>query len=75
MKEWFYVRVDIGKRKEFKDIAMNQLKVSFSLKGCCRMSGAAKEAFSAYNDVVDRIGTWGLVQEFLVYRLFPMQTI
>lgn len=45
-------------------MVMSPLKISIGLKRLnCRISGAAKEAFGAYNIVVNRIGTRDLVQE------------
>jgi (p)ppGpp synthase/HD superfamily hydrolase len=56
-------------------MVMIPLKVSFGLKRSnCKISGAAKEAFKAYNIMVNRTGTHDLVQELLAYKVFHTQT-
>jgi hypothetical protein len=56
-------------------MVMSPLKVSFSLKRPNhRMSGAIQDANKDYNVVVERIGTWDLIEEFLAYNVFHAQT-
>jgi hypothetical protein len=72
VKEWFYVKADTTKRVEFKAIVMGPIKASSSLKrSLCNISGATQTTNVAFHSVVDKIGTWNLVQEFLANRVFP----
>jgi hypothetical protein len=58
VKEWFYVKVDMEKKEEFKYIVMRPLKISFGLKRTvCNMEGATKTTMITFNSMVDRINT------------------
>jgi hypothetical protein len=67
--------VDTKKREEFKDIVLRPLKVCFSLKrSICNMSGNTQRTYIAFSIVVDMIGSWNLMQEFLANKVFPLRS-
>jgi hypothetical protein len=73
MKEWFYVKNDLKKREDFKDIIMRPIWQRFGLrKPKVEIDEAAKECRKAFGIVCSFIGTRDLVQEHVAYRIWPL---
>jgi hypothetical protein len=71
MKEWFYVKNDLEKRK---DIIKRSIKPSFGIKKpMCNMKGTSQMAMVAFNTICSYICTRDLVQEHLAYRIWPLK--
>jgi hypothetical protein len=73
MKEWFYVKNDLKAREDIKDIIMRPIWQHFGLrKPKVEMDEAAEECQRAFGIVCSFIGTRDLVQEHVVYRIWPL---
>jgi hypothetical protein len=74
IREWFYVKVDSKKWKEFEGIVVSPLILSFSYRkplSNMALGSVSQVAHATFNIVVDRIGTHDFVQEFLANQTFP----
>jgi hypothetical protein len=73
MKEWFYMKNDIKVREDIKDIIMRPIWQRFGLrKPKVEIDEAAEECRKAFGIVCSFIGTRGLVQEHVAYRICPL---
>jgi hypothetical protein len=73
MKEWFYVKNDLKAREDIKEIIMRPIWSHFGLrKPKVEIDEAAEECRRAFGIVCSFIGTRDLVQEHVVYRIWPL---
>jgi hypothetical protein len=73
MKEWFYVKNDLKVREDIKDIIMCPIWQRFGLqKPKVEMDEVAEECQRAFGVVCSFIGTRDLIQEHIVFRVWPL---
>jgi hypothetical protein len=73
MKEWFYVKNDLKTREDIKDIIMRPIWQRFGLrKPKVEIDEAAEECRRAFGVVCSFIGTRDLIQEHIVFRVWPL---
>jgi hypothetical protein len=73
LKEWFYVKNDLKAREDIKEIIMRPIWQRFGLrKPKVEIDEAAEECRKAFGIVCSFIGTRDLVQEHVVYRIWPV---
>jgi hypothetical protein len=73
MEEWFYVKNDLKAREDIKEIIMRPIWSRFGLrKPKVEIDEAAEACRRAFSTVCSFIGTRDLVQEHVVYRIWPL---
>jgi hypothetical protein len=73
MKEWFYVKNDLKAREDITEIIMRPIWSRFGLrKPKVEIDEAAEGCRRAFGTVCSFIGTRDLVQEHVVYRIWPL---
>jgi hypothetical protein len=73
MEEWFYVKNDLKTREDIKKIIMRPIWSRFGLrKPKVEIDEATEACRRAFSTVCSFIGTRDLVQEHVVYRIWPL---
>jgi hypothetical protein len=73
MKEWFYVRNDLSQREDVKGIIQRSIWSRFGIRWPSTALGNDVEVCeAAFNTVCTYIGTRGLVQEHIAYKVWPL---
>jgi hypothetical protein len=73
MREWFYVKNDLKKREDIKDIIMRPIWQRFGLrKPNVEIDEAAEGCRRAFGTVCSFIGTRDLIQEHIAFRIWPL---
>jgi hypothetical protein len=73
MTEWFYVKNDLKTREDIKGIIMRPIWQRFGLRRPkVEMDEAAEECQRAFGAVCSFIGTRDLMQEHIVFRVWPL---
>jgi hypothetical protein len=73
-KEWFLYSSRHQEERGVQLYYNESSYVSFKLKIICKLGDNAKKALTFDNSVVSNIGIQDLLQEFLMYRVFPTHT-
>jgi hypothetical protein len=73
MKEWFYVKNDLKAREDIKEIIMCPIWQRFGLRNSkVEIDEAVEECRRAFGIVCSFIGTRDLIQEHIVFRVWPL---
>jgi hypothetical protein len=73
MQEWFYVKNDLSQREDVKEIIQRPIWSRFSIRRPHTALGNDVQACqAAFNIVCTYIGIRDLVQEHIVYRVWPL---
>jgi hypothetical protein len=73
MKEWFYVKNDLKTGEDIKDFIMRPIWQRFGLrKPKVEIDEAAEECQRAFGVVCSFIRTRDLIQEHIVFRVWPL---
>jgi hypothetical protein len=73
MQEWFYVKNDLAEREDIKGIIQCPIWSRFGIRRPSTALGNDIQAYQmAFNIVCTYIGTRGLVQEHIAYRVWPL---
>jgi hypothetical protein len=73
MQEWFYVKIDLSQREDVKWIIQRSIWSRFGVRRPLIALGNDMQACQiAFNTVCTYIDTRNLVQEHIVYRVWPL---
>jgi hypothetical protein len=73
MKQWFYVKNDLSEREDVRGIIQRPIWSRFSIRRSSIAIGNEVQAcLMAFNIVCTYIGTRGLVQEHISYKVWPL---
>jgi hypothetical protein len=73
MEEWFYVKNDLIKKEDIKEIIQRPIWSRFCLRRPKVTIGSDVEACQkAFSNVCAFIGTRDIVQEHIAYRVWPL---
>jgi hypothetical protein len=74
-KEWFYMNNDLKEREDSKGIIQTPINTCFEYnKLTCYIDFEAQAAIVSSNIVCTHIGTRDLVQEYLVFKTWPLRS-
>jgi hypothetical protein len=73
MKQWFYVKNDLVKREDVKDVIQRPIQSHFGIRGPTIVnSKKIQVCLVAFNIVCNYIGSRDLVQEHLAFKVWPL---
>jgi hypothetical protein len=73
MQEWFYVKIDLSQREDIKGIIQRPIWSHFGIRRPPIALGNDVQACeAAFNTLCTYIGTRGLVQKHIAYRVWPL---
>jgi hypothetical protein len=73
MQEWFYVKNDLVEREDIKGIIQRPIWSRFGIRRPSTALGNDIQACqAAFNTLCTYIGTRGLVQEYIAYKVWPL---
>jgi hypothetical protein len=73
MQEWFYVKNDLSQREDVRGIIQRPIWSRFGIRRPATALGNDVQAcLAAFNTVCTYIGTRGLVQEHIAYKVWPL---
>jgi hypothetical protein len=73
MKEWFYVKNDLKKREDIKEVIQRPIWSRFELRRLkVDIDGDVEECHMAFSTVCSFIGTRDLIQEHIAFRVWPL---
>jgi hypothetical protein len=73
MKQWFYVKNDLSQRNDVKVVIQWPIQSSFGLKRSTIVNTEKSQAcLAAFNAVCSYIGTRDIVQEHIVFKVWPL---
>jgi hypothetical protein len=73
MEEWFYVKNDLKKREDIKEVIQRPIWSRFGLrKPKVDIDGDVEECQKAFSTVCSFIGTRDLIQEHIAFKVWPL---
>jgi hypothetical protein len=73
MEEWFYVKNDLKKREDIKEVIQRPIWSRFGLRRPkVDIDGDVEECQKAFSTVCSFIGTRDLIQEHIAFRVWPL---
>jgi hypothetical protein len=73
MEEWFYVKNDLKKREDIKEVIQRPIWSRFGLRRSkVNIDGDIEECKKAFSTMCSFIGTRDLIQEHIAFRVWPL---